>query len=121
LQPTVRARRCIGRSRAGRHAPPAPGTRRSLPSHPMADALESLKSRLADVHALNALKLLLAWDQRTMMPPAGGGHRAQHIGLLERLAHGRLVDPEVGRLLDELAALEESLDPASDDAALIRL
>src|SRR5947207_2727280 len=87
----------------------------------MADALQSLQSRLADLHGLNALKLLLAWDQRTTMPPAGGAHRAQHLGLLERLAHERLVDPELGRLLDELAAAEDSLDPDSDDAALIRL
>src|SRR5436190_13255676 len=87
----------------------------------MADALESLKTRLADTHALGALAYLLAWDQRTMMPPAGGGHRARHIGLVQRLRHERLVDPEVGRLLDELAAVEGSLDPDSDDAALIRL
>ena len=87
----------------------------------MADALESLKSRLADHHALNALTYLLAWDQRTMMPPAGAAHRAGHMGLLQRFAHERLVDPELGRLLDELAATEESLDPDSDDAALIRL
>ncbi|MEN3343164.1 MAG: carboxypeptidase Taq [Actinomycetota bacterium] len=87
----------------------------------MADALERLKSRLADHHSLNALTYLLGWDQRTMMPPAGGVHRAAHLALLQRLAHERLVDPEVGALLDELAPVAESLDPDSDDAALIRL
>ena len=44
----------------------------------MADALEQLKSRLADVKALGKLARLLDWDQRTMMPPAGGAHRADH-------------------------------------------
>ena len=87
----------------------------------MADALERLKARLADRHSLDALTGLLAWDQRTMMPPAGGRHRANHMGLLQRLSHELLIDPEVGGLLDELAPLEASLDPDSDDAALIRV
>jgi carboxypeptidase Taq len=87
----------------------------------MADALEQLKSRLKDVHSLAAVSRLLDWDQRTVMPPAGAGHRAEHLALVHRLAHEHLVDPEVGRLLEELGPLEASLDPDSDDASLIRL
>jgi len=87
----------------------------------MADALERLKSRLADLHSLDALSTLLTWDQRTIMPPGGAGHRATHFALVHRLAHEQLIDPETGRLLDELASLEETLDPDSDDAATIRL
>src|SRR6266571_3129865 len=79
----------------------------------MADALEQLKQRLADYTSLDALASLLAWDQRTVMPPAGFMERAGHMSLLERLAHEKLTDPEVGRLLD-------SLDPDSWDAAIIR-
>ena len=48
----------------------------------MADALAQLKARLADVHGLTDVAYLLVWDQRTTMPPAGTGHRAQHIALL---------------------------------------
>jgi carboxypeptidase Taq len=87
----------------------------------MSDSLERLKIRLADQHSLEDLTSLLAWDQRTMMPPAGGRHRADHMALLQRLSHELFTDPEVGRLLDELAPLEASLDPDSDDAALIRV
>jgi carboxypeptidase Taq len=86
----------------------------------MADALELLKERLADYTALDALQLLLAWDQRTMMPPAGFMHRAGHLALLERLGHDKLTDPEVGRLIGELEPRLESLDPDSWDAAIIR-
>jgi len=85
----------------------------------VADALAQLKARLADVHGLADVAYLLVWDQRTTMPPAGTGHRAQHIGLLQRMAHERLTDPEIGRLLDSIDA--GSFDPESDDAGLLRL
>jgi carboxypeptidase Taq len=85
------------------------------------DALEQLKRRLSEIHALTGISYVLAWDQRTMMPPAGVGHRAEHLGLMQQLAHERLTDPEVGRLLDELGPLADSLDPDSDDAGLLRL
>ncbi|HEY5695113.1 MAG TPA: hypothetical protein VIR14_11460, partial [Gaiellaceae bacterium] len=87
----------------------------------MADALERLKERLGEVSDLGKVMRLLSWDQQTMMPPAGTGHRADQMATVQRLAHERFTDPEVGRMLDELRPLEESLDPDSDDAALIAL
>jgi carboxypeptidase Taq len=87
----------------------------------VADALEQLKERLAQVTDLGKVTRLLSWDQQTKMPPAGTAHRADQTATVQRLAHERFTDPEVGRLLDELRPLEESLDPDSDDAALIRL
>ena len=87
----------------------------------MADALEQLKERLAEVMDLYKVVRLLSWDQQTMMPPAGTGHRADQMATVQQLAHERFIDPDVGRLLDELQPLEESLDPDSDDASLIRL
>src|SRR6266702_6710066 len=87
----------------------------------MADALEQLKERLTEVIDLSKVARLLSWDQQTMMPPAGTGHRADQTATVQRLAHELFTDPVVGRLLDELQPLEESLDPDSDDAALIRL
>ncbi|HZT85859.1 MAG TPA: carboxypeptidase M32 [Gaiellaceae bacterium] len=85
----------------------------------MADALERLKERLAEVMDLGKVSRLLSWDQQTMMPPAGTGHRAEQMATVQRLAHERFTDPEVGRLLDELQPLADSLEPDSDDAALI--
>src|SRR6266700_6185185 len=87
----------------------------------MADPLEQLKERLAEVTDLNKVARLLSWDQQTMMPPAGTGHRADQLATVQRLAHELFTDPAVGVLLDELPSLEESLDPDSDDAALIRI
>ncbi len=87
----------------------------------MADPLQELKERLGEVTDLNKVARLLSWDQQTMMPSAGTGHRADQAATVQRLTHERLTDPAVGRLLDELQPLEESLDPDSDDAALIGL
>jgi carboxypeptidase Taq len=87
----------------------------------MADALERLKERLAEVTDLGKVARLLSWDQQTMMPPAGTAHRADQFATLLRLMHERFTDPEVGRLLDELRPLEDSLGADSDDGALIAL
>ena len=87
----------------------------------MADALEQLKQRLAEVYDVHAVSRLLMWDQQTMMPVAGAGIRAEHAATLRRLAHERFTGRETGRLLDELRAREDSLDPDSDDACLIRI
>jgi carboxypeptidase Taq len=87
----------------------------------MTDPLSRLKERLTKVTDLERVVRLLTWDQQTVMPPAGSGHRADQLATLRRIAHELLTDPETGRLLDELRPLEESLGPDSDDAALIRL
>ncbi len=87
----------------------------------MADALERLKERLVEVVDLGKIARILSWDQQTKMPPAGTRHRAEQMATLQRLAHEKFTDPEVGKLLDELRSVEESLDPDSDDATTIRL
>jgi carboxypeptidase Taq len=85
------------------------------------ETFDELKRRLAEVHDLAKAMGLLAWDQRTMMPSAGGGVRAEQLATLSRLAHDRFTDDEIGRLLDELLEYEESLPYESDEASLIRV
>ena len=86
----------------------------------MGDALAQLKERLSRITDLERIGRLLSWDQQTMMPAAGAGHRADHMATLRRISHEILIDDATGRLLDELRPLEESLEPDSDDGALIR-
>ena len=87
----------------------------------MADALTRLKERLAKVTDVERIARVLSWDQQTMMPPAGWQHRGEHLATLRRISHELLTDKETGRLLDEVEGFEGSLDPDSDDAALIRV
>jgi carboxypeptidase Taq len=87
----------------------------------MADPLEKLKERLAEVMDLYKVVRLLSWDMQTMMPAAGTGHRADQMATVQQLAHELFTDPEVGQWLEELRPVEESLDPDSDDASTIRV
>jgi carboxypeptidase Taq len=87
----------------------------------METKLNELKTRLLEVNDLNSANALLEWDQSTYMPTGGGAARARQSATLSRLAHERLTDPAVGRLLDDLRPYEESLPYDSDDAALIRV
>jgi carboxypeptidase Taq len=87
----------------------------------MSKPLEQLEERLGKITDLERISRVLSWDQQTMMPPAGSDHRADHLATLRRIAHELLIADETGRLLDELRPLEESLEPDSDDAALIRV
>lgn len=67
----------------------------------MPTALETLKSRLADVNALRAAGAMLDWDQQTFMPEGGAEARAQHSSILSRMAHETFVADETRRALDE--------------------
>ena len=83
--------------------------------------LRALRERLAEISDLGKKMSLLGWDQRVTMPPGGGPARAEALATIGRIAHEKFVDDEIGRLLDKLRPLEESLDPDSDDASLVRV
>ncbi len=83
--------------------------------------LQELKRRLLEVDDLESAASLLSWDQTTYMPPGGAAARGRQLATLGELAHQKLVDPEIGRLLDALRPHQEALPPDSDDASLIRV
>jgi carboxypeptidase Taq len=84
-------------------------------------ALEELKIRLGQVTDLRRVQRLLSWDMQVILPPAGATIRAEQQATIDRTAHELFTSPETGRLLDELRSYEDSLDPDSDDASLIRV
>jgi carboxypeptidase Taq len=83
--------------------------------------LQELKARLREAYDLNMVNALLNWDQSTYMPPGGAPARGRQMGLVAQLAHEKMTDPAIGKLLDELRPYEESLPYDSDDASLIRV
>jgi carboxypeptidase Taq len=71
-----------------------------------------LLARLHELSDLGHAGQLLAWDQQVMMPPAGAPARGEALTTLQRLSHERLVDPQLGTLLDAAGP---------EDAALVRV
>lgn len=87
----------------------------------MENKLQELKTRLVEINDLNSAAALLSWDQTTYMPPGGAEARGRQMATLGKLAQEKLVDPAVGKLLDDLRPYEESLPFDSDEASLIRV
>ncbi len=85
------------------------------------DDLATLRRRLAEISDLGRAAGVLGWEQRVSMPPLGTESRAESLATLGRIIHERFTDPEIGRLLERLAPLEESLPYDSDDASLVRV
>jgi carboxypeptidase Taq len=83
--------------------------------------LRTLRERLAEISDLQSALFVLGWDQRVMMPALGAPARAEALATLGRNAHEKFTSDEIGRLLEKLRPLEESLPYDSDDASLIRV
>ena len=84
-------------------------------------ALAELKERVAEIHDLDRTSSLLGWDQQVKMPSGGGGVRAEQLATIGRIAHEALTSDEMGRLLDKLVPVAETLEYDSDEASLIRV
>jgi len=86
-----------------------------------ASKLAELRERLAEINDLGRARALLAWDERTKMPPAGAETRAEQSATLARIRHERLISDELGRLIDAAGGETESLPYESDAASLVRV
>ncbi|HEX6586061.1 MAG TPA: carboxypeptidase M32 [Solirubrobacterales bacterium] len=65
-------------------------------------AYEDLRLRLGEIHDLSRAASLLAWDERTMMPPAGADARADVLATLAGVRHEMFTTDEIGRLIDRV-------------------
>jgi len=87
----------------------------------MNDTYSALCCHVRETATLASVQSLLGWDERTLMPTAGGKHRAEQMKLLAGMIHQRSVDPRIGQWLSELAGSDLAADPHSDAGATIRL
>ena len=83
--------------------------------------IDTLKALLAEVADLQEAASLLSWDQQTCMPRGSAEGRGNQLATLEKIAHMKFTDKKVGKLLDGLQKYQETLDPDSDDARLIKV
>ena len=82
---------------------------------------DELLRRLAEISDLERVGFLLSWDEETKMPPLGAPARAEQRATLARLVHELATAPELGALFDELREFEESHEPDSFEASVIRV
>ena len=82
---------------------------------------DELLRRLGEISDLERVFSLLSWDQETKMPPLGAPARAEQLATVSRLSHELVTAPELGALLEELRELEESSEPESFEASVIRV
>lgn len=83
------------------------------------NALAELRGRLEEIDDIQRSLDVLNWDQSTYMPPDGAAGRARQMATLEKIAHARSSDPQLGELLDNLEDYVDQLPADSDEMALI--
>lgn len=69
---------------------------------------------------LESIRNLLAWDQRTLIPPKGNAHRTAQTEVLTKWILRRWTDPKFGEVLMDLARSDLVQDPVSAQAVNIR-
>jgi carboxypeptidase Taq len=82
---------------------------------------DELLRRFGVIDDLVRAGTLLGWDEETKMPPAGADARAEQRATVEAVTHEHRVDPALGELLEELRPFEESHDPDSFEASIVRV
>jgi len=87
----------------------------------MSEKLEKLKELLGEVSDIGHAAAVLGWDQQVNMPPGGAEARGQQLATLGKIAQEKFVTDEVGRLIEDLKAEFSDADPASDEAAMVRV
>ena len=83
-------------------------------------AYQWLATHNRETALLGSVKRVLAWDQRTYIPPKGHEHRANQLALLARLIHERETDPQVGEHLARAEGSSLVDDPTSTEAVNLR-
>jgi len=69
---------------------------------------------------LESIASALAWDERTMLPPAAAEHRAEQLRLLAGMIHARWTDPRFVERLERLAQSPLVKDSEGEAAPTIR-
>jgi carboxypeptidase Taq len=83
-------------------------------------AFDKLCQYTRETALLAAAESTLAWDERTMLPPAAAEFRAEQLTLLAGMLHARRTDKQVGEWLTVLAASPLAENPHDSSGTVIR-
>ncbi|GIV01704.1 MAG: carboxypeptidase M32 [Fimbriimonadales bacterium] len=84
-------------------------------------AINRLRELEREIVHLHDAAGVLGWDQQTYMPKGAAAGRAEQLATLSTLAHQKLTSDEFRSTLEEAEKQSATLDPDSDDAALVRV
>jgi carboxypeptidase Taq len=84
-------------------------------------AIQALKEYVGQISDLGRARALLAWDERTKMPPRGAAIRAEQLATLTGLRHRTLAADQLGRLLDAAEAALNGAAHESVESSLVRI
>jgi carboxypeptidase Taq len=87
----------------------------------MGSAIDTLRESLGTISDLGRARALLAWDERTQMPPGGAEPRADSLATLARIHHELLRADELGDQLDAAASETDGLPRESFESSLVRV
>lgn len=82
---------------------------------------QKLVQHLAKVNALNSTISVLEWDMEVNMPPAGADARANHMAVIEEMAHEFFTSDETGKLIELAKKDVQHLPDDSDEASMVRI
>ncbi len=85
------------------------------------EKMNRFREMVAEIDDLHAVISVLNWDMQTQMPRGGAEARSDHMSTLRRIAHEKLVCPEMAELLNDLAEYEETLPYEDDEASMLRV
>ncbi|MBA3016659.1 MAG: carboxypeptidase M32 [Proteobacteria bacterium] len=80
-----------------------------------------LKKHLSEIKSIEAVMMLLVWDQQVYLPNGGAVARSRQLAVQAQLAHEKLTAPIIGKLLDDLQSYQINLPYDSDEAGLLRV
>jgi carboxypeptidase Taq len=83
--------------------------------------IDDLLAYVGQISDLGRARALLAWDERTKMPPRGAAVRAEQLASLTALRHELLSSDALGRLLDAAGESLDDAEPDSFEASLVRI
>lgn len=84
----------------------------------MSELLEKLSAKQKHIHSLGSIAELLGWDEQTLLPPDSADQRQEQNATMAAVIHQAQIDPEIGKILDQIEAhpIDDAVAPIIRDA-----
>lgn len=83
--------------------------------------LANLRAKTNELVVLNGINALLGWDQQVYMPEEAAQGRGEQMSLLGGIVHDKTTSPELGKVIEDLAAEIDDLTADDEVAREVRV